>query len=270
MLFLNKYFKFSIKSFSMHMQQFKYFLVFTSLFYFGFGLIYAAEENNTVLRQWAQIDEDEEEILQMLSEEKGRIEAIEAEKRRKIKEKYQQRVAEAKRLAEIKQRAEEERRNREEKVKMTRLKIERQKLDEICHEQKELRLRRIAEVQRAKNSRITAHIDLSQQRMKVFKGDDLLYKWRVSTARKGYVTPVGNYQPQFLERIHYSKLYHNSPMPHSIFFKGNFAIHGTNSIWRLGRQASHGCVRLHPKNAKRLYALIRKYGKKNTFINIVY
>ena len=252
------------------MKQFKYFLLSTSLFYFGFGLACAAEENNTMLKQWAQIDENEKEILQALSEEKGRIEVAEAEKRRKVEEAYQQRVAEAKRLAEIKQQIEEERKIREEKVKLARLKTERRKLDEIRHEQEALKLRRIAEVQRAKNSRIVAHIDLSRQRMKVFKGDDLLYKWRVSTARKGYCTPVGKYQPLFLEKMHYSKLYHGSPMPYSIFFKGNFAIHGTKSVWRLGRKASHGCVRLHPKNAKKLFALVQKYGKSNTVIKITY
>ena len=115
---------------------------------------------------------------------------------------------------------------------------------------------------------ITAHINLSKQKMSVFQGENLLYQWRISTARRGYVTPKGNYHPLYLERMHYSKRYHNSPMPYSIFFKGNFAIHGTNSIRRLGRRASHGCVRLHPKNAKKLYALVKEYGKKNTFIKI--
>ena len=132
------------------------------------------------------------------------------------------------------------------------------------------RLKQKAEAKPETESCITAHIDLSEQSMRVFKGDDLLYKWRVSTARRGYVTPVGDYQPQFIERMHYSRLYHNSPMPYSIFFNGNYAIHGTNSIRRLGRRASHGCVRLHPKNAKKLYTLVRKFGKVNTFIKITH
>ncbi len=115
---------------------------------------------------------------------------------------------------------------------------------------------------------ITAHIDLSDQEMYVYRGENILYKWNVSTARRGYVTPKGNYKPQFIERMHYSKRYHNSPMPYSIFFHGNYAIHGTNSIRRLGRRASHGCVRLHPKHAKKLYALVKEYGKPNIFIKI--
>lgn len=38
-------------------------------------------------------------------------------------------------------------------------------------------------------------------------------------------------------------------MPHSIFFHGGYAIHGSYEINRLGGPASHGCIRLHPANA---------------------
>ena len=37
-------------------------------------------------------------------------------------------------------------------------------------------------------------------------------------ARSGYVTPRGTYSPTSLQTMHHSKKYHNSPMPHSIFF----------------------------------------------------
>ncbi|MCR4282552.1 MAG: L,D-transpeptidase, partial [Bauldia sp.] len=53
---------------------------------------------------------------------------------------------------------------------------------------------------------------------------------------------------------------------HSIFFKGGYAIHGTNYIKRLGTPASHGCVRLHPDNAAQLFALVRENGMVNTKI----
>ena len=155
-------------------------------------------------------------------------------------------------------------------IEKRRKEIEKLELKKLRLEQEKLRLQRIAKAEKEKSNRLLAHIDLSQQKMFVYRGDNLLYKWRVSTARRGYVTPVGTYRPQYLERMHYSKRYHNSPMPHSIFFRGNFAIHGTYSVRRLGRRASHGCVRLHPKNAKKLYAMVRKYGKKNTIIKISY
>ena len=113
---------------------------------------------------------------------------------------------------------------------------------------------------------VEARIDLSEQRMRVYQNGFLRYTWPVSTARRGYVTPVGNYRPQRLEKMWYSRKYHMSPMPHSVFFRGGYAIHGTDAVKRLGSPASHGCVRLHPDNARVLFELIRRYGKSATTI----
>lgn len=88
----------------------------------------------------------------------------------------------------------------------------------------------------------------------------------VSTAGKGHITPVGTFRPYTLERMHYSRKYNNSPMPYSVFFKGGYALHGTNAISRLGKPASHGCVRLHPKTAKMIFEIVRKDFKDTTII----
>ncbi len=119
------------------------------------------------------------------------------------------------------------------------------------------------------NRSIFATIDVSKQKMKVFKGKKLLYTWKVSTGKNGYRTPRGNYKPTHITKMHYSRKYHNSPMPYTVFFHGGYAVHGTNSVSRLGRRASHGCVRLHTNNAKKFYSLVRKHGKKYTKIKIV-
>ncbi len=115
---------------------------------------------------------------------------------------------------------------------------------------------------------VQVHVDKSRQRMWVYLDNDYVGDWKVSTARRGYWTPVGVYRPYTLHRMHYSRKYHNSPMPWSVFFKGGYAIHGTNAIRRLGRPASHGCIRVHPKNARKLYKLIKRFGKQNTRIII--
>jgi lipoprotein-anchoring transpeptidase ErfK/SrfK len=115
-------------------------------------------------------------------------------------------------------------------------------------------------------SSIVARIDLSEQAMHVFVDGSQRYVWPVSTARRGYVTPVGTFRPQRLEPIWYSKKYDNSPMPHSVFFLGGYAIHGTNAIRRLGTPASHGCVRLHPSNAATLYSLVSQSRGSTTII----
>ena len=74
----------------------------------------------------------------------------------------------------------------------------------------------------------------------------------------GARTPSGVYKPQWLARKWRSRKYNNAPMPHSIFFHEGYAIHGTTEIARLGKIASHGCVRLHPDNAAKLYQLVEK------------
>jgi hypothetical protein len=54
-------------------------------------------------------------------------------------------------------------------------------------------------------------------------------------------------------------------MPHSIFFiKDGHAIHGSYEVKNLGRPVSHGCVRIAPKNAATLYALVAENGLQNT------
>jgi hypothetical protein len=111
----------------------------------------------------------------------------------------------------------------------------------------------------AAQATVQIQIDLSTQRMRVdsSKGS---YTWPVSTARAGYVTPRGTYAPIGLQKMHYSRKYHMSPMPHSIFFNGGYAIHGTYATGALGRPASHGCVRLAPGNAAALYKMVQEEG----------
>lgn len=112
-------------------------------------------------------------------------------------------------------------------------------------------------------------IDISEQTMYVQSEDGHNEVYPVSTARKGYSTPYGDFKPYYLAKMHYSKKYDNAPMPNSIFFKGGYAIHATYDIKRLGRPASHGCVRLHPEHAERLYYMVKNAGMSNTSIRIV-
>jgi len=97
----------------------------------------------------------------------------------------------------------------------------------------------------------------------------LAYSWPVSTARRGFVTPTGSWRPIRTERMWHSRKYDMSPMPHSVFFYGGYAIHATGYVRSLGRPASHGCVRLHPKNAAIFYALVRARGLGNARVVIV-
>jgi lipoprotein-anchoring transpeptidase ErfK/SrfK len=116
---------------------------------------------------------------------------------------------------------------------------------------------------------LVARIDVGNQTMTVSKQGRVIHTWRVSTARKGYVTPRGNYRPTRLHKMWYSRKYDMSPMPYSVFFRGGYAIHGTGYVKQLGRPASHGCVRLATANAARFYSLVKKVGPGNTRIVVV-
>ena len=112
-------------------------------------------------------------------------------------------------------------------------------------------------------------IDKSTQRMSVSVDGVPQFEFAVSTGRAGYSTPNGTYHPQRLEPVWFSRVYYNSPMPNSIFFNSGYAIHGSYEIDRLGGPASHGCVRLHPSNAKTLFALVKREGMAATIV-VVY
>ena len=113
---------------------------------------------------------------------------------------------------------------------------------------------------RSSGGRVVAHVDLSSQRMTVTRGGTHLYSWPVSSGRKGYRTPTGTYRVGRMHKRYFSRKYDGAPMPYAMFFRGGYAIHGTNAIKRLGRPASHGCVRLHPANAATLFSLVKRHG----------
>ncbi len=110
---------------------------------------------------------------------------------------------------------------------------------------------------------LVAKVDVSNQTMVVIYNGQVAYRWPVSTARPGKITPRGQWKAQWLSKYHKSSIYNNAPMPYSIFYNGDYAIHGTNQINRLGRPASAGCVRLHPEHAAVLFKLTQQVGTEN-------
>lgn len=107
-------------------------------------------------------------------------------------------------------------------------------------------------------------VGLATQEMRVL----LDAVWPVSTARRGKLTPKGSWSPNFLSRHHRSSLYGGAPMPFAIFFHGNFAVHGTKEVGKLGQPASAGCVRLAPENAEVLFDRVERDGLKQMRITI--
>ena len=117
---------------------------------------------------------------------------------------------------------------------------------------------------------VQVQISLSRQSMNVNVDGAHHATWAISSGKQGFGTPSGSYRPQSMNKMHYSRRYNMTPMPHSIFFYHGIAIHGTSDVRNLGRPASHGCVRLSQQNARALFALIGRHGMKNTSITVGY
>jgi len=103
-------------------------------------------------------------------------------------------------------------------------------------------------------------VDLGAQKMSVALDSGESFQWPISSGAAGSETPRGTFRPTALYPMVYSYKYGNEPMPHSIFFHGQYAIHGTVELDALGRPASHGCIRLAPSDAAVLFALVSREG----------
>lgn len=118
-------------------------------------------------------------------------------------------------------------------------------------------------------AKVDITIDKDNQQMTVVVDGATRYHWPVSTGIPSRETPSGTFRAFRMEEDHYSKEFDDAPMPHSIFFtKIGHAIHGTDSVARLGTPASHGCVRLSRQNASTLYALVQEQGVLNTTVTL--
>jgi hypothetical protein len=121
----------------------------------------------------------------------------------------------------------------------------------------------------AAQAKIAITVDKDNQQMTVAVDGVERYNWPVSSGIPSYETPNGSFRAFRMEEDHYSKEFDDAPMPHSIFFtKIGHAIHGTDSVNRLGSPASHGCVRLSRANAATLYALVQEQGVLNTTVTL--
>jgi len=121
----------------------------------------------------------------------------------------------------------------------------------------------------AVQANVSITIDKNAQQMTVAVDGVERYHWPVSTGIPSYETPNGSFRTFRMEEDHFSKEFDDAPMPHSIFFtKIGHAIHGTDSVSRLGSPASHGCVRLSRANAATLYGLVQREGVLKTNVTL--
>jgi hypothetical protein len=90
--------------------------------------------------------------------------------------------------------------------------------------------------------------------------DEVVLECPVSTGRRGYPTPTGNYKIRLKARSAYSKKYTAWMFYWQAFSPdGGYGLHslaGRSYLRRLGHPASHGCIRLSHEDAHYLYQVL--------------
>lgn len=104
------------------------------------------------------------------------------------------------------------------------------------------------------------HVKLSEQTLVAYEGDTPVFATLVSTGKEGYETPAGLFRIQSkhvsttMDDLHSPDgAYSIEDVPWTMYFEGNFALHG--AFWHegFGRVRSHGCVNLAPADARWLF-----------------
>ncbi len=96
-------------------------------------------------------------------------------------------------------------------------------------------------------------VSIPKQRVFVYRNGIQIAASPCSTGKKGHETPTGVFTILQKEKEHQSNIYDNAPMPHMERLTwGGIALHAGKLP---GYPASHGCVRLPPAFAAKLYEI---------------
>jgi len=130
---------------------------------------------------------------------------------------------------------------------------------------------------REKDCLVYAEIIKSTQTLYLYLDAELIDSFPVSTGMKKYETPKLSVRPsgpllkKYTSRKFPGGNYQGlGNMPYAVFIRGGYAIHGTTTgnFAKLGTKASHGCIRLHPVNARLFYELVNRIGREHTWVTI--
>lgn len=111
-------------------------------------------------------------------------------------------------------------------------------------------------------------VDLTNQRLYAFEGDNKVFDFVISTGKPWWATPTGEFRPWI--KLRYTGMkggskalgtYYDLPNVPFVMFFGNdqipgwkgYAIHGTYWHNNFGHPMSHGCVNLKTPDAEKLY-----------------
>ena len=123
------------------------------------------------------------------------------------------------------------------------------------------------------------HVDISDNKLHVLSGEELLMTYDVSVGKDRHPTPKGDFairkivwNPSWVpppEKWAKGKTAKEPGDPDNpmkavkmFFVEPDYYIHGTGDTESLGRAASHGCIRMDPQEARELAQQVMEHGGK--------
>lgn len=113
-------------------------------------------------------------------------------------------------------------------------------------------------------------VNLSTQTLTAYEGDTAVFTTRVSTGTWQYPTVTGQFRiwlryiSQDMDGFRLGYDYFLEDVPHVMYFYEDYAIHGAYWHNNFGTPMSHGCVNVHPDDAKWLY----DFARLGTLVNV--
>ncbi len=98
-------------------------------------------------------------------------------------------------------------------------------------------------------------VKLSRQRLIAWEGSTPVYAVIISSGKAGSSTPRGVFEIQ--SRLRIARMqgddYDIPDVPYTMYYSGNYAIHGAYWHRRFGTPVSHGCINVAVDHARWLY-----------------
>jgi Putative peptidoglycan binding domain/L,D-transpeptidase catalytic domain len=110
---------------------------------------------------------------------------------------------------------------------------------------------------RCKRAGWHACYDRKRHQVTLWRNGTLWNSWLVRGGSSTHQTRVGRFEVFYRDKDHVSSLY-DSPMPHSQFFSGGQAFHGSSLMMDPFVDHSHGCVNMYREDARQLWQLTAK------------
>ena len=104
------------------------------------------------------------------------------------------------------------------------------------------------------------HVDLSEQTLVAYEGDDPVYATLISSGKEGYEPPTGLFeiQQKYISTTMNATdpidgFYEVEEVPWTLYYHGGYALHGAYWHTDFGKVRSHGCTNIAPVDARWLY-----------------